>query len=335
MHKIHKINKIQKEQVIGEMAAEALCMEAAVTPKPGLVDRKNSGAHKDMDYPLFLVSADALKPYFTECARLGMTCGICSHCDEASYQEACISCSCCRSSDDRDIHVQAGILRRMGIEAEHQMFEATGGVNTHKGMIFSMGILCFCLGMHSEKLVFCGAERSEPDMTICRLQNSCRYVASVLLGENKKLSYETHGEEVMRRTGIRGIREEALSGFNSAFSLGYSVLKRARSMGLSPNHSMVYTLLYLMTEVEDSNAIYRGGTEGLAFLQKEAAALVRNSQLPEESWFDKVRELDRKCIERNLSAGGCADMLAMSIMLYMIFEDYQWLLNQDKGGCRE
>ena len=296
------MHKIQKEQVIGEMAATALRLEAAVTPKPGLVDRENSGAHTDMDYPLFLVSADALKPYFAECAEMGTACG--TVCGEQIFS------------------LYAKKLREAGIEAERHMFKATGGVNTHKGMVFSMGILCFCLGYLSEKLNLSTAEIGQQS-----LQNHCGSLAAILFGEVLKNKDETHGEEVLRKTGIRGIREEALSGFDSAFSLGLSALKRARSMGLSPNDSMVYTLLYLMTEVEDSNVVYRGGTDGLALLQKRAADIIGRDDLTEECWLQMVREFDKECITLNLSAGGCADMLAMSIMLYMIFEDYQWLLN--------
>ena len=116
------MNNKSKAAVIGKMAADALRAEAAATPKPGLVDMENSGAHRDMDYPLFLTSCSALEPYFAECAEIG------SRAPEDDSRQALQS------------------LREAGLEAEKAMFSATGGVNTHKGLIFSMGILCFCLG---------------------------------------------------------------------------------------------------------------------------------------------------------------------------------------------
>lgn len=102
---------------IGDLAYEALLAEVNATPKPGLVDRANAGAHTDMDHGTFLLSAEALRPWFREFARLG----------EASAPKA--------------PEAVLPSLRPAGIAAEEAMFAATGGVNTHKGAIFSLGLL--------------------------------------------------------------------------------------------------------------------------------------------------------------------------------------------------
>ncbi len=103
----------------------ALRIEAWTTPKPGLVDRENSGAHRDMDYPLFLASCGALRDYFSVCARIGGG-------KRTTKESGCFF-----------------RLRRAGLEGEKKMFTVTGGVNTHKGAVFSIGILSFCMGQLS------------------------------------------------------------------------------------------------------------------------------------------------------------------------------------------
>ena len=312
-----KVQNQKTAAVIGGAAAEALRMEAAATPKPGLVDRENSGAHRDMDYPLFLASAAALKPYFVKCAALGM---------EYTMEHG--------SGPDL-----LKALREAGLAGEAAMFSATGGVNTHKGMVFSMGILCAALGqlIAEKKQAAVLASCSFRCMPAARqeLQSRCAELAAALLAENNPR--DTHGAQVLRNTGSGGIREEALSGFDSAFSLGYPAFKEARAGGLDENSALVKTLLILMTKTADSNAVYRGGTEGLAYLQQQAAEVLRDGGFEESAaatggrnrdsgiaasqrFFEAVRDFDRQCILRSLSPGGSADLLALSIMIYMIFE---------------
>lgn len=280
------MNNKSKAAVIGKMAADALRAEAAATPKPGLVDMENSGAHRDMDYPLFLTSCSALEPYFAECAEIG------SRAPEDDSRQALQS------------------LREAGLEAEKAMFSATGGVNTHKGLIFSMGILCFCLGENP-------APGTEPALKPALLQDRCAGAAAALL--SRQSPADTHGAQVLKKSGVGGIRAEALSGFDSAFSIGYPALKEAVSLGFDENQARIYALLRLMKEVGDSNVVYRGGKEGLSFIREKAAEILAKADLRTEVAAEMVRAFDRACIERNLSPGGSADLLAISIMLYDVF----------------
>lgn len=277
------------------MAVAALRAEAAATPKPGLVDRENSGAHTDMDYPLFLASCRALESYFVRCAEIGA---------EASPPDSGAG----RSVGSKT--AEAGslqLLREEGLAAEEAMFAATGGVNTHKGLIFSMGVLCFCLG----GLLGEGAH-------FHTLQKRCAEVSARLLCE--QMPTNTHGAAVRKNTGIGGIRGEALSGFDSAFSIGYPALKEALDRGFDMNRALVRTLLVLMRRTEDSNAVYRGGRQGLTFMQKQAEEILRETDLNSEEGMERVRTFDRKCTARNLSPGGSADLLALSVMIYTINE---------------
>lgn len=312
-----KVQNQKTAAVIGGAAAEALRMEAAATPKPGLVDRENSGAHRDMDYPLFLASAAALKPYFVKCAALGMEYTM----ERSAGREAEGSQTADGNGADADANANLlKALREAGLAGEATMFSATGGVNTHKGMVFSMGILCAALGqlIAEKKQAAVLASCSFRCMPAARqeLQSRCAELAAALLAENNPR--DTHGAQVLRNTGSGGIREEALSGFDSAFSLGYPAFKEARAGGLDENSALVKTLLILMTKTADSNAVYRGGTEGLAYLQQQAAVVLREGG--SQRFFEAVRDFDRQCILRSLSPGGSADLLALSIMIYMIFE---------------
>lgn len=266
---------------IGNLAVQALRLEAGTTPKPGLVDRDNNGAHKDMDYSMFLASSEALRDCFTACALAGMV-------GEKSEQ-----------------------FRSIGLAGEQSMYEATNHVNTHKGLIFSMGIFCGALG----ELVTCQEDFSEEDV-----QDHVKTLACSLL--HGASASETHGQKVLKETGTQGIRGEAESGFASVFDVGLPALRGAIAEGNAFNEALVKTLLTLLCETEDSNVVYRGGLEGLAYVRNQAAEILSLTDGPLcEADMARVRAFDAACIEKNLSPGGSADLLALTAMLYLFFEE--------------
>ena len=260
---------------LADAAKSALLTEVWSTPKPGLVDRDNNGSHTDMSLSMFEKSASALHDSFLQCAKSGA-----------------------ESADDTQ--VLASHLRTIGIAAEERMYEATGGINTHKGAIFSIGILCCAAAMGFE--------------SFADLQENCRMIAETLL--QKDTASGTHGLKARESCGTGGIRKEALSGFDSAFSIGLPALEKALDADRSENDSLVYALLSIMAATEDSNLVHRGGMEGMDFAQKEAQKLTAEG--PKALDMEKVRMLDGEFIKRNLSPGGSADLLAFSAMLYMI-----------------
>lgn len=270
---------MQKTNVktIGDMAVRALQLEAATTPKPGLVDRENNGAHQDMDYALFIRSSESLRDCFTQCAEAG---------------------------------ADAQKLREIGIRGEAVMFETTNHVNTHKGLIFSMGILCGALGELTER----GDDFDEKDV-----QHLCaRLAAELLLVDTAR---DTHGLRVLEETGVKGVRGEALSGFESVFGMSLLRLREAVDEGHTFEQAMVKTLLALMSKTEDSNLVHRGGQAGLAFVQERAAEILARADLREDEGMMLVRDFDESCIAKNLSPGGSADLLALTAMLYLFFEE--------------
>ena len=180
------------------------------------------------------------------------------------------------------------------------MYKATGGVNTHKGAIFSMGILCAAAAMGFESL--------------CELQEHCRQLAAALLETDTASG--THGLAARETAGTGGIRAEAGSGFDTAFSIGLPALEEALSAGCRENHACIYALLRIIASTEDSNLVHRGGACGMYFAQKEAVRLTEHG--PAALDLEEVRALDGEFIKRNLSPGGSADLLAFSIMLYRL-----------------
>lgn len=262
---------------IGDLAVRALVYELSTTPKPGLVDKNNNGAHKDMDYAMFKQSALSLRECFRQCTLAGI---------------------------EHEKEPLEWRLRKIGLSGEREMFKVTGGVNTHKGLVFSLGIICAA----------CGSLGENEKFDAKTLQVRCGEIARRVLEINNTPS-NTHGNQVYAKTGVYGVKGEALSGFNNAFKVGLPALRKALAEGYSGNDAMVIALLNLMTIAEDSNVVYRGGIEGLEYIKAEAIRLL-------ESAFDleEVYKFDDECIKRNLSPGGSADLLAITAMLHMIIE---------------
>lgn len=243
-----------------DLAVAALLAEARLTPKPGLVDSANNGAHRDMDLPLLEASAEALRPFFFQVAQLGLE------------HPHCMS-----------------QLQKAGIAAEAMMFDVTNGVNTHKGALFSLGILCAAaagnlMGYGDTFLLAANLARSIPPIQ----------------------ATNTHGEYVRKQYAAGGARNEAISGFPHV----QSALSLLRS-GISP----LYTLLTLMSHVEDSNILWRGGLDGLNFIQEHSKYILAH---PENERLPLITAFDETCIRKNLSPGGSADLLSAALFLYSL-----------------
>lgn len=257
---------------IGTWAALSLLDEVSVTPKPGLVDRINSGSHRDMDLNTFVSSTAALVPFFRSCAQIGL--------------------DSCREPPENTFRQ----LRQAGIAAEASMLQATGGINTHKGAIFTLGILSGAAGR-----LLALREEWTPE-ALCAV--SAAMTAQSMESDFRSLTDATAGGRLYRQFGIRGIRGEAVLGFPSVREVGLPVFQRCLSEGMDWNSAGVITLLHLTSRVEDTNMISRGGL-ALALEAREKAA----DLLPQPT-MDQITELDLWFIDRNLSPGGCADLLA-------------------------
>ena len=275
---------------VSALATQALLDEVAVTPKPGLVDRANNGSHRDMDYFSFQASAAALAQYWRGCVGVG-------------FFDRNVSSPNTGNQPVPPAKTFAN-LRPIGKQAERDMLAATGGVNTHKGAIFTLGVLCGAIGR------LWTAETGFPDPEAI-LDEAAAMTRETLEKELPAAHWNTAGEGLYRKYGVRGIRGQVADGLPAVREIGLPVFKNLLAEGLDRNHAAAVTLLHLIANVEDTNLLHRGGPEGAAWAKKKTAELLSYS-VPS---LEEIAELDRQFIERNLSPGGCADLLAVTLFL--------------------
>lgn len=268
---------------VADLAGQALVMEFMLTPKPGLVDQRNSGAHSDMDLALFRRSAVAISGWFATFAGLGLILG--------------------GSMPDRDI---LRAVRAEGLRCEAAMFQATGGVNTHKGAIFSLGLLCSAAGL----LLAEGG-------TIAR-ETICARVAGLTAGiVERELGHGlgTAGERAFHRHGLQGARGEASRGFPTVRGTALPVYDGLMASGLDERTVLLQVLLNLLAVNGDTNLVTRGGLAGLAYVQGRATDLLRDGGVVSPDGLARLLELDDDLIARRLSPSGSADLIAVTWLL--------------------
>lgn len=266
----------------GHLAAQALRVEARLTPKPGLVDALGSGSHRDMNLALLLTSADALEPWFVALAHLGA-------------QRADV------------VDIQA-----CGLAAERAMLTATGGVNTHKGALFSLGWLSAAAGR-------CLADGSE--LTVHSLTAQVSEWTEPVLREwlaqqglphaNDPVAPLSPGQRALAAHGLAGVRGQAAAGFPMVRDHGLPGYRTALARGWSEDDALLWVLVELMAHNDDTNLAARGGMEALRRVQAWAgdlasscpsADVVRAELAAADLWFR----------EAWVSPGGSADLLALT-----------------------
>lgn len=259
---------------VAALATLALEEELALTPKPGLVDRANSGAHNDMDHALFTRSIGAIAPWFSVFEDLG------------------------EEYAGREPHELLRLLRPAGMACEQAMFTATGGVNTHKGGIFSLGLLCAASGRLK------GQGRALSADALCdTVGQLCHGLVARELASRSGLA--TAGERQYHLLGLTGARGEAESGFAT---VRHQVLPDWHKT--SGERRLQRALLQLMAVNPDSNLVSRGGMGGLRYVQTYAQNLLVDGWESED-----LAEMDKQLTARRLSPGGSADLLAVSWVL--------------------
>ena len=305
---------------VGELAARAAILEAAAGPKPGLVCRDSQGAHKDMDYATFVRSALSLQGYFTQAHALG--------------------------SATTTLETQAVFprLRALGLKAEQDMFAATNGVNTHKGLIFSLGLFCAALGRLDRlgnaanvqalcrtagsfvrgitgsdmAALPCGphaAQLAIPGFRPHKARHARPKAMRPLLEKTLGRSL-TPGEVIYVMYGMRGVRGEAEQGFPGVALACHSL--RRHGVAVNLNRAMVHTLLELLARVEDTSLLWRGGGRGFALARAYAAATLDAGGLDTAHGRRTLDRMGAAFVRRRLSPGGCADMLATSVFLHLL-----------------
>lgn len=269
MRALAPLSSAPTPQQIGRAATLALHDELALSPKPGLVTLTDRGSHADMDAHSFMRSLFALRGYFVRIAELGAA--------GAPFEA----------------------LERCGIDAEARMLAATGGVNTHRGAIFMLGLLCAAAGALGER----------PTPALIRQTLLARWGAALAARAQRPPTLP--GGLAARRFKLRSASMEAALGFPTLFETAVPALQAAR--GLPAPAARLDTLFAVMAVLDDSNLAHRGGLEGLRFAQDAARRFLAAGGASQG--IDAAQALAAEFVRRNLSPGGAADTLAAACWL--------------------
>jgi triphosphoribosyl-dephospho-CoA synthase len=260
---------------IAAIATRSLLLELETWPKPGLVSHIDSGSHDDMDAGTFRTSAAAIQPYFQRLAEAGAQGG------------------------------EMVRLRAIGMDAEAAMLVATCGVNTHRGAIFGLGLLCAAAGANKAGL-------TDPAFSLGAAVSSL-WGVDIL---DAPLLPFSHGSRVRRRYGAGGARMEAARGFPSVYEIGLPALRRSAlaAPGNAEAHR-VEACFALIAVLEDTNLLHRGGQAGLQFARRASKRFLDDGGVGRPDWCDRASAVHESFIARRLSPGGAADLLALSLFV--------------------
>ena len=274
---------------IATLATKALLYEVSISPKAGLVSRLSNGSHKDMNFYTFINSSLALHNYFLNCFDYG--------------QENLFSCPNFFKN-----------LREFGKVAEKDMYEATKGINTHKGTIFSMGILLAVLGVHLK-------ENEKIDLKI--LSEKIKEMCKPLLNELEDAdSISTYGEKAYKEYHLTGARGLAISGYEIVLLDGINKLKDFCKT-LDFETACILLLFYYMSVLDDTNIVNRANIATLKEVQILSKELFEENKktLEKESIKNSMSKLNDIFIEKNISAGGSADLLILTIFIHLLTDE--------------
>jgi triphosphoribosyl-dephospho-CoA synthase len=272
-----QLRKRTLPEALADHAVWALLEEAQLSPKPGLVDQRGSGAHKDLSLALMQASARALWPAFHEMALAAESHG----------------------AIDGALRTSLGTLGR---EGEAQMMRATGGVNTHRGAIWALGLLTAATALDVTREPRIVAEKAA---RIARLPDPAA----------TNISGASHGQHACRTYGVRGAREQAQDGFPAVMQHGLPQLERSRTAGAPEPSARLDALLAVMTQLSDTCVLHRGGMKALVRMQSGAQAVLAAGGSASLAGRRALRQLDRTLLALNASPGGAADLLAATLFL--------------------
>lgn len=276
---VHPDAFVAPTTAIGRKAIYALYAELALNPKPGLVSPFDSGAHDDMDMATFMRSLFALRGYYRDIA--------CAGARKAQFEE----------------------LQRLGVAAERRMIIATRGANTHRGAIFTLGLLAAAAGaLLAQGDSIAGAALGRA--VVHRWGEDIRTAGAQ--------APASHGAAAARRYGVGGARQQAAAGFPLVFDLAAPTLEATLLATGDRERALTQTLFVLMAELDDTNVLHRGGAEGLAYLRAQARAFLTAGGVHCRHWRTRTARLHRHCVAHRLSPGGSADLLAAAVFVHAL-----------------
>ena len=268
--------------IVAHLATRALKAELNTTPKPGLVDTHDSGAHRDMDHALMMRSIRAMHPYFVRLATLGY--------------------------DSTQLPAHNDIVS-IGLEAEKAMFKSTGGVNTYKGALFSMGLALtaatYIIGRGKVATTTHGKEYVPGDLLSAII---------IQLANGFPDTRGTHGSQAKQTAQAGGSLKSALDNAREGYTQLFEEWLPFYETRIKGDDSYVKhkTLLRIMCDLDDTNIVYR--TDYATMLNVKTLA----RHLLEDFSEAGIEDMNRDFVGRNISPGGSADMLALVVFLFGI-----------------
>lgn len=246
-------------QILADLAVDSLVEEIFLYPKPGLVSLHDDGAHQDMNAELMLGSAECLRPFFGNLAE-----------SSGSFLDELVP---------------------LGRQAEAKMLRVTGGVNTHRGAIFTLGLLIATMG------------QLPPQPTPSTVREALRRRFGPAL-ENHAAPHPV------------GARHEAMRGFPSVFLRALPEFRRPLQIGIPRPLAALQTFFHLLREVADTNLQRRGGSDGLARARQSAANFLAAGGVERAGWLRRAQAIHEEFVAAHLSPGGAADLLAATLFLH-------------------
>ncbi|KAB2336667.1 triphosphoribosyl-dephospho-CoA synthase [Cytobacillus depressus] len=262
------------------LAVRALIEEAELTPKPGLVDKESAGSHHDMSIELMIKSAKSLEPAFSEIAKV-------------SYGRV----------PSQELREEIAAIGRQG---EKDMFQATGGVNTHKGAIWALGLLISSAAMNPKET---------------SLDQIALTAGKLALFPDRNLPQQiTNGQRVKEKYGVNGALEEAQKGFPHIREIALPVLYESRSRGIKEELCRLNTLFSLIASLDDTCILHRAGFAALTATKELSSEILLLGGVCTEAGWKVLEELSHFLNMCNASPGGSADLLAATIFLDYLYE---------------
>ncbi len=270
---------------LSSLAQQSILTEISLTPKPGLVDKFSNGSHSDMNYQTFINSTTAISPWFEDLVREGF------------------------ALHDCDLTKALPLLRRIGLQMESAMYEATNHVNTQKGIIFLMGLSLFACGILFEQ-----GHQFDIESFRAIIRAIC-----VDLVKHELVDFsgarKSHGETIFQKYGFSGARGEAETGFQTVFEYGLPLLSGVSNL---QDEILIKSFLAIASVNDDTNIIYRSDPDRLMLFKQKCSVALENFN--ERNYSDLIDF----CKTNNISPGGSADLLAVTIFVWLVMKN-DWL----------
>jgi len=270
-------------RLLANAAVRALLEEADLTPKPGLVDRRGSGAHTDMNLQMLHQSAYSLHATFTAIASRAF-------------------------GAEENIALRES-LSEIGRRGEQTMLQTTRGVNTHRGAIWTLGLLCAGAAMLAGK-----------EQSACNISAQAARIAR--LPDSYTSNIQTHGQQAYFRYGARGARGQAEGGFRHVVEIGLPMLRKSRLQGLAEEHARLNAFVAIIAKLDDTCLLHRGGLTALTVAKLGAKEILDLGGVATDEGFSALEKLDRRLVHLGASPGGSADLLAGVLFLDYIERNF-------------